>query len=127
MELVVKVGEMEAKTIDGFEVSPYAFKFDENSPAWINDRDYNECYLKNVEQYVDARLRNRGYVFLNEVYEQLGIPRTKIGQVCGWVFDPENPNIDNRVDLGISNERNNNYENVFILDPNVDGYILDRL
>ena len=57
----------------------------------------------------------------------LGVPRRAIGQLIGWVYDENNPNGDNFVDLDIFNERNNNDENVFILDPNVDGYILDKI
>lgn len=57
----------------------------------------------------------------------LGVPRRVIGQLVGWVYDENNPNGDNFVDLDIFNERNNNDENVFILDPNVDGYILDKI
>ena len=57
----------------------------------------------------------------------LGVPRRAIGQLVGWVYDENNPNGDNFVDLDIFNERNNNNENVFILDPNVDGYILDKI
>lgn len=57
----------------------------------------------------------------------LGVPRRAIGQLVGWVYDENNPNGDNFVDLDIFNERNNNDENVFILDPNVDGYILDKI
>ena len=57
----------------------------------------------------------------------LGVPRRAIAQLVGWVYDENNPNGDNFVDLDIFNERNNNDENVFILDPNVDGYILDKI
>ena len=57
----------------------------------------------------------------------LGVPRRAIGQCVGWIYDENNPNGDNFVDLDIYNERNNNDENVFILDPNVDGYILDKI
>lgn len=57
----------------------------------------------------------------------LGVPRRAIGQLVGWVYDENNPNGDNFVDLDIFNERNNNDDNVFILDPNVDGYILDKI
>ena len=56
-----------------------------------------------------------------------GVPRRAIGQLVGWVYDENNPNGDNFVDLDIFNERNNNDDNVFILDRNVDGYILDKI
>ena len=133
MELIVKVGDREVLVEQDvlldtdYGTSCYGFKFDENSPMWEKSRDVNKYYLKLQENYLNAKLENRGYLFLNEVYEALGVARTRLGQVCGWIFDPENPNGDNCVDLDISNERNNNDENVFILDPNVDGFILDKI
>ena len=57
----------------------------------------------------------------------LGAPRTKLGQVCGWVYKENNPIGDNYVDLDIFNDRNTEDNNVFILDPNVDGCILDDM
>ena len=107
--------------------SPYAFKFDEKAYDWNNDRDMNIYYLKLQQKYLNDVLKFRGHLFLNEVYDRLCVPRRAIGQCVGWIYDKKNPNRDNIIDLGIFNERNNNDENVFILDPNVDGYILDKI
>ena len=133
MELKVKVDGAEMSIEEAMSIgtdlgtSPYGFKFDENSASWDRSRDMNVFFLKFTQDYFNDLLHLRGYLFLNEVYDRLGIPRRAIGQCVGWVYDENNPNGDNLVDLDIFNERNNNDENVFILDPNVDGYILDKI
>ena len=133
MELRVKVNGAEMSIEEAMSIgtdlgtSPYGFKFDENSASWDRSRDMNVFFLKFTQDYFNDLLKLRGYLFLNEVYDRLGIPRRALGQCVGWIYDENNPNGDNFVDLDIFNERNNNDENVFILDPNVDGYILDKI
>ena len=133
MELKVNVDGVEMSieeamsTATDFGTSPYGFKFDENSIRWDRSREWNECFLELTQDYFNDLLKHRGHLFLNEVYDRLGIPRRAIGQCVGWIYNENNPNGDNFVDLDIFNERNNNDENVFILDPNVDGYILDKI
>ena len=133
MELKVKVDGVEMSIEEAMSTgtdlgtSPYGFKFDENSASWDRSRDMNVFFLKFTQDYFNDLLKLRGYLFLNEVYDRLGIPRRALGQCVGWIYDENNPNGDNFVDLDIFNERNNNDENVFILDPNVDGYILDKI
>lgn len=114
--------------------SPYARFFDESSSAWEKDSEYNLMFLRAQEQYANDKLRANGYLFLNEVYNMLGIPRTKAGQIVGWVYDEENPLGDNYVDFGIydinkekSRDFVNGYERCILLDFNVDGDILDRI
>ena len=91
-------------------------------------------FLKKAESFANDKLRINGYLFLNEVYEMLGIPKTKAGQVVGWVYDEKNASGDNFVDFGIFDINNpkardfvNGYERVIILDFNVDGVILDLI
>ena len=133
MELKVKVDGAEMSIEEAMSIgtdlgtSPYGFKFDENSIRWDRSREWNECFLELTQDYFNDLLKHRGHLFLNEVYDRLGIPRRAIGQCVGWIYNENNPNGDNFVDLDIFNERNNNDENVFILDPNVDGYILDKI
>lgn len=114
--------------------SQYARFFDESSPAWTKDANYNLVYLLQQQQYANDKLKAKGYLFLNEVYDMLGIPKTKEGQVVGWVYDKENPIGDNFVDFGIYNLHNdasrafvNGYERNVLLDFNVDGMIIDRI
>ena len=122
------------KTMDPNLYSDYAKFFDEASPYWQKDPEYNLMFLKSQQQYATDLLRARGRLFLNEVYDMLGIEKTKAGQIVGWVYNPENPIGDNFVDFGIfdmSKERVrafvNGYEPNILLDFNVDGNIWDLM
>ena len=71
---------------------------------------------------------------MNEVYDMIGFPHTKAGQVVGWVYDEKNPVGDNYVDFGIYDVYNqkarefvNGYEQSIILDFNVDGNVWDLM
>ena len=122
------------KTMDPNLYSDYARFFDEASPYWQSDPEYNLVFLKAQQQYANDLLRAKGRLFLNDVYDMLGIEKTKAGQIVGWVYDPVNPNGDNFVDFGIydmSKERVrafvNGYEATILLDFNVDGNIWDLM
>lgn len=114
--------------------SDYAKCFDNGCAGWTKDAEMNKMFLRRQQDWANDRLKARGYLFLNEVYESLGIPRTKAGQVVGWVYDTKNPKGDNYVDFGIYNIHNeqardfvNGYERSIWLDFNVDGNILDLI
>lgn len=114
--------------------SPYAKCFDDGCKGWDKDSEYNLMYLRHVQSYLNEKLRSQGYLFLNDAYDELGIPRTKAGQVVGWVFDEKNPVGDNYIDFGIydlykegSRDFVNGYERTIWLDFNVDGNILDLM
>jgi len=116
--------------------SDYAKFFDSSSNAWEENAEYNLMFLKAEQNYANDRLKARGYLFLNEVYERLGIPPTKAGQIVGWIYDRDNPNHygDNYVDFGLYNIHKektrdfvNGYEEAILLDFNVDGPILDLI
>ena len=118
----------QVKTMDSNLYSDYARFFDEFSPNWQNDPEYNLMFLKAQQQYANDLLRAKGRLFLNEVYDLLGLERSKAGQVVGWVYDPENPKGDNFVDFGIYNVCEdrviafmNGEEPSILLDFNVDG------
>lgn len=87
-------------------------------------------HLRAEQQYANDRLRVRGYLYLNEVYDRLGIGGSKMGQIVGWVYDPDNPDYDNFVDFGI---REVDIEDAYgvspkiMLDFNVQGNILDLM
>lgn len=113
------------------DVSQYARFFYEDCAGWTKDSEYNLAFLRSQQDYCNDKLKAKGHLFLNEVYDMLGIPRTKAGAVVGWVYDKENPIGDNFVDFDLMNERNsdfiNGYKNTAILDFNVDGNILDYI
>ena len=123
---------MVSKGLEGY--SDYAKFFDEGCREWDKDPEYNLTFLKCQENYANDLLKSKGHLFLNEVYDMLGIPRTKAGQIVGWIYDEENPIGDNYVDFGIYDvykeaNRNfvNGYERNILLDFNVDGDILSKI
>lgn len=114
--------------------SDYAKCFDVGCTGWTKNAEMNLMFLRRQQDWANERLKARGYMFLNEVYDSLGLPRTKAGQVVGWVYDLNNPNGDNYIDFGIYNIHNeacvdfvNGRERSIWLDFNVDGNILDLI
>lgn len=124
------VEETEEKRKSGkYEWEPTEFTawFNEDCYAWSKDPQYNKMYLVNQQNYFNDVLRTRGHLYLNEVYDTLGIPRTKAGQMVGWVFEDEN----SRVDFGLDDPRNQDFNNGkttnALLVFNVDGVIIDKI
>lgn len=122
---------------DGVNASPYTVFFDETCTSWNKQPEYNKMYLKAQEKWANDRLKAAGFLFLNEVLDELGIPRNKIGQVVGWKLDRDGnarPGTDGFVSFGIENIYDpnsrafvNGLENVVMLDFNVDGPILNEI
>lgn len=117
------------KTLDPNGVSTYARFFDENSKNWSKQPEYNLMFLKNQQNFANDMLRARGHIFLNEVYDMLGVDRSTAGQAVGWAITKNGG--DNYVDFNIYNTDNanfvNGYEKSILLDFNVDGVIIDLI
>lgn len=113
---------------------PYSVIFDESNPNWERDSGYNLIFIKNAEDAANRKLRRKGYLFLNDVYDMLGISNTYIGQFAGWVWDPADPSIDSRVDFGLYDDYNpqkvaflQGDECSVVLDFNCDGNIIEKI
>jgi len=111
--------------------SVYARFFDELCPDWKRAPEYNRWFIKCQQNDASTRLKMRGHVLLNEVYESLGHPNTKAGYVVGWLYMKGG---DNFIDFGVFNgdsERArafvNGREGAILLDFNVDGVIYDKI
>lgn len=113
------------------ECSQYARWFDKRSLEFEEGNpEYNLLFLKAQQNIANNMLRARGHLFLNEVYDLLGIPRSAAGAVVGWVMGLG----DNFVDFGIwtseeevSKRFINGYSDSILLDFNVDGVIYDLI
>lgn len=150
MKYGIKAVQIEEKTVDEngkkktvkktvevvnpYDYSDYARFFDVGNPNWEKDSEYNLMFLKRQQAYANDKLKANGYLYLNEVYDMLGIPKSKAGQVVGWIYDPENGTGDNYVDFGIYNVNReaardfvNGYERTILLDFNVDGNIWEKM
>lgn len=116
------------KYMDSPTPSEFAVIYDDGCAGWTKDPEDNKFFLIQQQRYANERLKRRGYLSLNEVYELLGFPSTKAGQVVGWLYGCKDPNYqgDDFVDFGLYNvdyEPNrdfvNGYERNIILDFNV--------
>lgn len=115
------------------EVSGYARFFDQFSPSWSKDPEVNLFFLKCQQNYCNDLLKARGHVFLNEVYDRLGMERSQAGAVVGWVLSNDN-STDNYISFGVfegqtENSRDfvNGRNGAVLCDFNVDGLIFDKI
>jgi hypothetical protein len=118
------------ETIDPNNHSPYAVFFDESSIHWTKTAEYNKLFLQTQQNFANDLLHSRKHIFLNEVYDMLGLPRTQAGAVVGWVKGHG----DDYVDFGIFDRESekardfvNGYERSILLDFNVAGVIYDLI
>ena len=66
------------------DMSPYArIITEESSNCWDENEDYTSETLAAVQLWANRRLERKGHLFLNEVYDQLGLSRTREGAVVG--------------------------------------------
>lgn len=110
-------------------LSPYARIFDEfNCPTtWSKSPIYNRNFIESAQRYANDMLWQRGHLFLNEVYDLLGMDRSKEGQIVGW--KKKDSEGDGYIDFGLMELRGKDFMEghnpSIMLDFNVDGPILE--
>ena len=67
--------------------SAYSRFFDEANPNYEKDGSANYTFVRAQMIYLQNKLIANGYLFLNDVYEHLGLPITIAGQSAGWIYD----------------------------------------
>jgi hypothetical protein len=112
----------------------YSVVFCEGNLGWTRNAELNKVFLIQQQNWANDRLKARGYLTLNEVYEAIGAQTTKYGQIAGWVWTEDSSVGDNYVDFGMFNVNNekacdfvNGLEKSIILDFNCVGNILDYI
>ena len=104
-------------------LSKYSTIFDDCCTGWSKNKDHNLMFLKIQENYANELLKSRGWLFLRDVYQMLGIPITKESCIVGWIYEENNQIGDNFVTFDIQVDDSPN----IVLDFNVDGNIIERL
>ena len=114
--------------------SLYSIVFCEGNTGWTKNAELNKAFLIQQQNWANDKLRLRGYLTLNEVYEMVGAPTTAYGQIAGWVYTEDSSVGDNFVDFGIFDVTNekacdfvNGRERSIILDFNCIGNILEYI
>ena len=113
-------------------VDDYARFFDKTCRHYEENMNYNLMLLRSQQQLANDKLVADGFLFLSDVYDMLGITRTKMSQSVGWIYKPDgNSNGDNFVDFGVMvvkrETEDGGYEDAILMNFNVDGPILDRI
>ena len=81
----------------------YSQIFDQYSDRWRRSWTPDQVweYLRQKQREANDMLRIRKHLFLNEVYDLLGLERTEPGCVVGWILTKGNP--ESYVDFGLDN------------------------
>lgn len=121
----------------------YTIEFSpETSYASEGNMEYDSYLINGVEKYFndlligrsfnDGKRSRRGWVFLDEIASELGLKNIKsYMKVVGWEYDPDKDNdssdykIDLRAKIINKVDEEGNVTKVIMLDPNIDGKILN--
>ena len=133
-----KVKTEREELVPGAKLSGFARMFEEEQPdqhgAWVGStqwspvHDYNLSFLQLKEKYFNDKLVVKGFVTVNEVYEELGFPPTEAGMICGWRYKSDRGDgyisfmprgIDGNWIMGTDGDP-------VVLDFNIDGVIFDQ-
>lgn len=118
------------KTCGDLSANPYARIFDEYTTSmWRNDPVINMATLEGTQSYLNDLFDIQGYLLLNDAFDALGLERTDIGCVAGWVKGKG----DRYVSIGLGNKEAKDFmmckagRNGVLLNFNCCGYILDDI
>lgn len=126
-----KTGEAVMRLTDpSKKLSPYSRWFESDNPNWYQTAEENRYFINMQQLFLNDTLMARGHVFLNEVYDALGLSHTQEGAIVGWMW-PARKGCDGHIDCGIYASRQewhvgNEYS--ILLDFNVDpGVIWNKI
>lgn len=107
--------------------SDYAVYFDSKSRNYETNLDYNRMFLKAQQAFANDKLQTRGHLFLNEVLDDLDLPRTPAGQIVGWTKDGPDGYVNFRIVEVERETEDGRHEPVLLLDFNVEGNIWEKM
>lgn len=107
--------------------SDYAVYFDSKSRNYETNPDYNHMFLKAQQAFANDKLQTRGHLFLNEVLDDLDLPRTPAGQIVGWTKDGPDGYVNFRIVEVERETEDGRHEPALLLDFNVEGNIWEKM
>ena len=103
-----------------------AIIFDKRSPYFNGNKDWDLMFLKATQRHANDRLMCGAedglekHLYLNHVYQMLGLPEVSYGWRAGWIYNEARPLGDNYVYFEIKHYPQCSK---IIVDFNVDGDI----
>ena len=107
--------------------SDYAVYFDSKSRNYETNPDYNRMFLKAQQAFANDKLQTRGHLFLNEVLDDLDLPRIPAGQIVGWTKDGPDGYVNFRIVEVERETEDGRHEPALLLDFNVEGNIWEKM
>lgn len=107
--------------------SDYTVYFDSKSRNYETNPDYNRMFLKAQQAFANDKLQTRGHLFLNEVLDDLDLPRTPAGQIVGWTKDGPDGYVNFRIVEVERETEDGRHEPALLLDFNVEGNIWEKM
>lgn len=112
-------------------MDPYNRVFGEGiSDQWQNDLSVNRMFIQQQQRFAQILLGQRGWLYLSEVYEALGIQESDISRVVGWKVTkyPDGTKNIPVIDFGLDKPHHDDFkfsrENAVYLDFNCQGLIV---
>ena len=107
--------------------SEHARLFGPQCPNWSETTEaqrarganYNYLFVQMTQNWANDKLQAQGHLFLNEIFDQLGLRRTRSGALVGWVL----PGTE-AIWIKVVEDRG---EDGLVLDFNVQGTIWDKI
>lgn len=83
--------------------------FDCGNHCWERDALRNFDFLMLSQDYLNEKLKRQGYLFLHDVYDELGYTTAMLGEqkarasrILGWIYDPTNPKRNCYISFGLT-------------------------
>lgn len=111
-EIDPETGKKKTKTVDVPHVNQdndWNVIYDCGNTCWENDALMNFDFLMLQQDYFNEKLKRQGYLFLHDVYKDLGYTTAMLGEkkarasrILGWIYDPSNPKRNCYVSFGLT-------------------------
>jgi len=109
--------------------SIFARVFDEHNRNWVPSAESNRTFLEAQQRYFNQMLMTHKHVFVNDIYDNLGMERTREGQLFGWVYPAKEG--ESFIDFNMYNCSNVDFvingDRSVLLDFNVQGIIYNLI
>lgn len=99
--------------------SQYARVFDAANKHWSTNKANDALFIRTQLNYTQDKLHARGHLFLNEIYDMFGFPRSSKGATEGW--------LTSRRGKGQVRFKIVELDDGFLIDFTPDGVIYDKI
>ena len=119
-EVVSKDGtKVEEKKIEPTNKDTFSVLYSCDNSGWERDPHLNLSFLLSKQAFLNDLLKVKGYLFLYQVYDELGIDvdylgpdRVRASHILGWIYDPSDKTRDSYVSFGLTDKNGNVKEEV---------------